>query len=84
MRLRPGDRIRLVAMGDDPCPIEPGTEGVVRRIAEGIFSDGSSQIAVDWDVERSLRLVVPPDRYEVVERAPEPQAGPQPLEGGTT
>lgn len=61
--LQVGDRIRLVAMPDDPCPIRPGTEGTVSFVNE--LWD-SWQITVAWDNGRSLALVVPPDQFEIV------------------
>jgi hypothetical protein len=30
--LKEGDRVRMIEMGDDPNPIAPGTEGVVRKV----------------------------------------------------
>ena len=70
----PGDRIELVQMGlepdgrTDPCPMEPGSTGTVRRVTK--LWDEKAQISVDWDpsVGRSLALVVPPDRFRIIER----------------
>lgn len=70
-----GDRIELLEMGlesdgrPDPCPMEPGSKGTVRGVVEAPFSQ-AHQIQVDWDpeVERSLCLIVPPDRYRIIER----------------
>jgi hypothetical protein len=59
-----GDRIKLILMGDDPCPIPPGTTGTVRYV--GKAWTGSRQIQVDWDIERSLNLVWPVDQFEVI------------------
>jgi hypothetical protein len=69
-----GDRIELVQMGleddgrADPCPMEPGSTGTVRRVTQ-LWGD-IHQIGVEWDpsVGRSLSLVVPPDRYRIIER----------------
>lgn len=61
----PGARIRLVAMPDDLCPIEPGAEGTVDRIGH-TFPDGSTQIVVTWDNGRTLMLVHPIDTFEVI------------------
>lgn len=74
MNVRPGDRIRLIEMGDDPLPVEAGTEGVVGQV--GPAFEGRTQVSVVWDSDRSLCLVVPPDRFEVVghEAVPEPYA----------
>lgn len=56
-----GDRIRLIEMPNDPCPIEPGTLGKVTFVNEI-----TRQIGVKWDAERSLILVVGVDKFEVV------------------
>ena len=71
---KPGDRIRLTEMPNDPAPIEPGAEGVVGHVGPAI--QGTTQISVKWDNDRSLCLVVPPDRFEVIghEAIPEPYA----------
>jgi hypothetical protein len=60
----PGDRIRLVQMGPDPCPIPPGATGTVRRVV----NLGWIQICVQWDIHRSLALVWPEDQFHVIER----------------
>jgi hypothetical protein len=69
-----GDRIELLEMGRDlnsgkadPCPIPAGTTGTVRGVTELTWSD-CHQISVEWDIERSLALVVPPDRFRIIER----------------
>jgi len=63
---KPGDRIRLVAMIDDPDPIQVGQTGTV----VGIRSHGGReiwhQIDVAWDNGRTLMLVVPPDEFEII------------------
>lgn len=81
MKLRPGDRIRLIEMPNDPAPIEPGTEGVVGHVQANLFGDGD-QVSVKWDGPRRLSLVVPPDRFEVIghEDVPEPWASIYPKE----
>lgn len=69
-----GDRIELVEMGlendgrPDPCPMERGSKGTVRSVVP--LWDNKTQINVDWDpdVGRSLALVVPPDKYRIIER----------------
>lgn len=62
-----GDRIRLVKMGEDPAPMEPGATGTVTKVLKWP-GDGDHQITVDWDpeVKRSLRLVIPPDEIEIL------------------
>jgi len=57
--VQPGQRIRLIAMGEDPDPIAPGTEGTVT-------GGNGSQIWVAWDNGRSLMLALPHDTYEVI------------------
>ena len=54
-----GTRIRLLAMPDDPNPIERGEEGVVT-------GGNGAQIFVDWDSGRSLILLPTIDQYEIV------------------
>ena len=58
-----GKRIRLLSMPLDPSPIQKGATGTVRAV--GGFGDWE-QIHVNWDNGRTLMLVVPPDRYEVI------------------
>jgi hypothetical protein len=60
---QPGDRIRLVAMSDDPDPIPPGTTGTVTAVRP---QRTWAQVDVAWDNGRTLMLVVPPDQFEVV------------------
>jgi hypothetical protein len=76
MNVKPGDRIRLIEMPDDPAPIPKGTEGVVGHVGPAL--EGREQVSVVWDCEpsRSLALVVPPDTFEIVghEDVPEPYA----------
>jgi hypothetical protein len=58
-----GDKIRLVAMSDDPDPIPPGTTGTVTAVRQqGTWS----QVDVDWDNGRKLMLSVPPDQVEIM------------------
>ena len=64
---RPGDRVRLVTMQDDPDPIDAGQIGIV--VAVRRFDDAKGvwhQIDVDWDSGRTLMLVSPPDQFEIV------------------
>lgn len=65
--LAPGQRLRLIAMPSDPCPIPAGTTGTVRSATplDG-HHPGRWQISVAWDTPRSLMLVVPPDSYELL------------------
>lgn len=60
-----GRRIELIEMPNDPDPIPKGTRGTVTGVVHtGFFG---TQIWVDWDIDRSLMLVVPPDTYRVIE-----------------
>jgi len=62
-----GDRIRLVAMHDDPDPIPAGQLGTVVGVAShGIGKDAWHQIDVSWDSGRTLMLVSPPDQFEII------------------
>lgn len=63
--LRPGDRIRLLAMGNDPDPLPVGSTGTVRRVREVTDRRGAwQQVSVAWDSGRSLMLAVPPDAVQ--------------------
>ena len=64
---RNGDRIRLLAMPQDPDPLPPGTLGTVRTATQhGSGPDAWLQIDVEWDNGRNLMLTTPPDRFEAV------------------
>ena len=64
---RKGDRIRLLAMSDDPDPIPVGQLGTVVSVSRhGGGKDAWHQIDVAWDNGRTLMLVSPPDRFEIV------------------
>jgi hypothetical protein len=62
--INPGDRIRIIAMPDDPDPIPAGSEGVVVDVTEGPLA----QVEVRWDCGRSLYLLPGVDRFELVSR----------------
>ena len=71
--IRKGDRIRLLHMPDDPDPIPAGSTGTIESVTEGPLG----QIHVRWDDSgRSLSLVPGVDRFEVIERGPEPESPP--------
>ncbi len=74
--IRKGDRIRLLHMPDDPDPIPAGSTGTIESVTEGPLG----QIWVRWDNGRSLALVPGVDRFEVIERGPEPETSPGPTE----
>ena len=62
--LKPGDRIRLISMTDDPDPILADTTGTVAGVDR---QNGWTQVDFDWDVKRSLMLTLPPDVVERIE-----------------
>lgn len=64
-----GDRIRLIVMGDDPCPIPAGTTGTITSIQDvsKIMRKPDVQVGVKWDIQRSLSLIWPVDKFEVIE-----------------
>lgn len=59
-----GKRIRLVEMPDDPCPVPQGTEGEVTRVHD--MRDGTWQVSVKWDNGRTLSMICPPDKFELL------------------
>lgn len=59
---KPGNRIRLTSMPNDPDPIQPGTTGTVLEVTEGPMA----QISVAWDTRRSLVLIPGTDLFEVI------------------
>lgn len=63
---RPGDRIELLSMGDDPCPIDPGERGTVLSVNGGFYRNIKFTITVKWDNNRSLALVWPTDKLAVL------------------
>lgn len=56
-----GDRIELVAMPDDPDPIEAGAQGTVEHV-----EPACDQIIVNWDNGRKLNLVISVDRWRLL------------------
>ena len=66
---KPGDRIRLVAMPEDPDPIPIGSTGVITAIRkQHLVGSDWYQVDVTWDSGRTLMLIMPPDEEEVVGR----------------
>jgi hypothetical protein len=62
-----GDRVRLVAMPDDPDPIPQGTEGtVIDTTPLDWGSRKQTQVSVKWDNGRSLSCVCPPDVLTII------------------
>jgi hypothetical protein len=63
--VKPGDRIRLIAMPEDPDPIPAGSEGVVVAVTEGPLA----QIEERWiGIDRFLALIPGVDEFEIVRR----------------
>lgn len=58
---KPGDRVRLLSMVDDPDPISAGMAGTVLKPYP---QRDLLQLDVAWDNGRSLMLCIPPDRVE--------------------
>jgi hypothetical protein len=66
-----GCRVRLISMGDDPCPVDAGTLGTVSFIESeslvGMGIYGPEQTAptvhVRWDDGRSLGLIPGVDKF---------------------
>lgn len=63
-----GDRIKLIHMPEDPCPIPAGTTGTVKGITD-LFGHQTPefQIWIDWDIKRNLSLIWPIDTFEVID-----------------
>lgn len=59
-----GDRIEVVKMPDDPCPIEAGAQGIITDISP---HDDWTQLWVDWDNGRRLAVILPPDEIRKVD-----------------
>ena len=68
MQPKPGQRIELVAMPDDPNPIAAGSRGTVKRVRQvGLPTNGFLQVDVDWDNGRAVMLSVPPDQFRIID-----------------
>lgn len=68
--LAKGDRIELLAMPEDPCPLPAGSLGTVEYVTEHDWGGDRcfEQVSVRWDSGSSLMLSVPPDRARVIGR----------------
>jgi hypothetical protein len=65
---KPGDRVKLVFMPNDPDPIPEGTTGTVREVVDLPWGqDRMTQVHVAWDNGRSLSCICPPDHLELVQ-----------------
>ncbi len=56
-----GTRIELDYMGDDPCPIEPGTKGTVRMV------DDIGTVHCNFDNGRRMGLIPGEDSFHIIE-----------------
>ncbi len=65
--VKPGDRIVLDYMPNDPDPIPPGTTGTVIEVTPALY--GRAGIQVQWDIARSLSLIEGVDQYRVIDNA---------------
>ena len=69
---KPGRRIRLLAMPDDPAPIPVGATGIVTEVVEfeepiAALGNMTAQVWVAWEephAQRTLSLSVPHDQWE--------------------
>lgn len=61
IHLQKGDRIRLIAMRNDPAPVTAGSLGTVLGLHEHL---DWTQVEVEWDSGRKLMLTIPPDHIE--------------------
>ncbi len=57
--MKKGDRVKLISMGNDPDPVESGTEGTIYHIGGGVVN-------IDWDNGRTLGLVIGEDQFSVI------------------
>ena len=62
----PGQRLRLVAMPNDPHPVPVGTEGTVQSVSPA-HGSMAAQIMMKWDDGGSLSLIVGIDRWEIID-----------------
>lgn len=66
--LKAGDRIELLDMPDDPCPITAGTKGTVVSNTVDPCDRAEHLISVDWDNGRKLGLCSKVDRAMKLEK----------------
>ena len=65
---KPGDRVELISMADDPDPIPAGSKGTVVDV------DDADTVHVQWDSGRSLGLLPRHDRWRKIHDAKPPQS----------
>ena len=56
----PGTRVRLISMEDDPCPVPPGTEGVVGKV------DDAGGVHTVWSNGSGLAFIPEHDIVEII------------------
>ncbi|MER9176229.1 DUF4314 domain-containing protein [Mesorhizobium sp. M0955] len=62
---RKGDRLELLAMPNDPCPVPVGTKGTV--VADSTWVDYETwQTRMQWDDGRTLAIVSPIDKVRKI------------------
>jgi len=64
MKLKKGDRIKLVLTTDKYTELEPGALGTVSSVNK---TPWERQISVDWDSGSKLMLLEGIDKYELVQ-----------------
>ena len=60
---KPTQRIKLIAMYDDPHPVTSGSKGTVSHVQQVM---GLVHINVAWDSGRTLSLIDGVDKYELL------------------
>jgi len=64
---KPGDRVKLVFMPNDPDPVPEGAVGTVVDVVQLPWgSDIRTQVFIDWDNGRILSCLLPPDHFAIV------------------
>lgn len=67
LRLKVGDRIRLLEMPEDPLPIEVGSTGTVKTVTHDDDPSGTfDQAWVEWDDKTRSLALVGVDRFEII------------------
>jgi hypothetical protein len=74
--IRKGDRIRLIEMPGDPHPIAPGATGTITFVQRDLARDDAWFIGVHWDDGRTLNLIIPPDRFDIITASVRSDVGP--------
>lgn len=63
--IKTNQTIKLLSMDNDPNPITIGSLGVITRISKLPF-DEEFQIDVQWHNGRTLSLIFPFDKFEII------------------